>query len=501
MSISLTRVASIPQKIESFNKMGTQVGMAGLDNQHVSFHVDEAMEKSINRKCELKLLPPLIVLFLITFIDRTNIANAKIEGMTTDLKMRGNDYNIALWILNIPYICLAIPSNILIKKGFVKPSVYLSSIMFFWSLCVIGLGCTKTFRGVLACRFLMGAFEAGFVPGCAYLISRYYKRLDFSVRYAAFFGASVLAGAFGDFLAYAIEHMDQVGSYAGWRWIFIIEGCITVVGVGIGFLFLPSYPEESTFLEAEEKEYLLAMLRNDLGKSRPNHYNIRVMKECLLDPKLWLGTLAYFGADNAASSIVSFQPTILKSLGYSNSDAQVHTIPVYIVAFCFLLLSAYLSDRLRLRYVFLVFGAAIGIVGWSIELAQVKAVSARYFGMFAITISAYVQMPILVVWLSNNMGGNAKATFAIGFMVGLGNCGNLVASNVFINTQSPRFETGFISGLALNIVGIAASSALELYCWVENRRRDAGKENSRLENSFEVLRDLGDDHTHFRYIL
>lgn len=254
-------------------------------------------------------------------------------------------------------------------------------------------------------------------------------------------------------------------------------------------------------MKPEEKQYLLAMLKKDAGKSRPNHYSSLVIKECLLDPKILLGTLAYFGADNAASSIVSFQPTILKSLGYSNAQAQVHTIPVYIVAFCVLLICAYLSGRLGRRYIFLIFGAAIGIVGWSIELAQVKAVSARYFGMFAITASAYIQMPILVVWLSNNMGGNAKAAFATGFMIGFGNCGNLVSSNVFITDETPRFKTGFGTGLGLNILGVVASTTLELYCWMANRRRDAGKDNAKLDNSSEVLRDLGDLHPDFRYIL
>ena len=99
------------------------------------------------------------------------------------------------------------------------------------------------------------------------------------------------------------------------------------------------------------------------------------------------------------------------------------------------------------------------------------------------------------------MGGNAKAAFAIGFMIGLGNCGNLVSSNVFITTQSPRFKTGFSTGLGLNILGLVASSALELYCWMANRRRDSGKENTKLDNSSEVIRDLGDDHPDFRYIL
>lgn len=473
-----------------------------IENEDAEFVFDKAMERKIMWKCDLHLLPPLSILFIITFIDRTNIANAKIEGMTTDLRMGNTDYNKALWILNIPYICLALPSNILMKKGFMKPSIYLSGLMFCWAVCVIGMGVTKSFKGILACRFLMGCFEAGFVPGCAYLISRYYKRKDFSARYAVFFSAAVLAGAFGGFLAYAIEHMDGVGGYSGWRWIFIIEGLMTVATTIIGLLFIPNYPKHSNFLLPKEKQYMLNMLKLDSGPSRPDHYNLTVMKECLFDPKIWLGMIAYFGADTAASSIVSFQPTILKSLGYTNAQAQIHTVPVYIVALAILNICAFFSGYLRHRYGFVVFGACLGVIGWAVELTvPITSVAARYCGMFAIASSAYVQMPLIVAWISNNMGGNAKAAFGTGFVIGIGNCGNLVSSNIFITTETPRFRTGFRVGLALTCVGIAASTALELLMFHQNRRRESGKENEKLELCEDALGDLGDNHPNFRYML
>jgi hypothetical protein len=269
----------------------------------------------------------------------------------------------------------------------------------------------------------------------------------------------------------------------------------------VGLLFIPDYPENSTFLKPEEKEYMLAMLRKDFGKSRPDRYSMTVMRECLFDPKIWLGTLAYFGADVSASAIVGFQPTILKTMGYTNSEAQVHTIPVYMTALCLLIILSYTSGRVGHRYGFTVIGACIGIVGWTVELVQVKAVAGRYFGMFAITACAYIQMPLLVVWLSNNMGGNAKAAFATGFMIGLGNCGNLVSSNIFITEESPKYHTGFASGLAMTIFGLLSTTSLELYCWIANKRRDAGKENGKLARSEQELQDLGDDHPDFRYIL
>jgi hypothetical protein len=129
----MSDLPSSPHESESFDeKKNNQAGINAVDDQDETFLVDVAMEKRLNWKCDLKILPPLIFLFVITFVDRTNIANAKIEGMTTDLKMKTTDYNMSLWILNIPYICLAVPSNMLMKKGFVKPSVYLSGLMFCW---------------------------------------------------------------------------------------------------------------------------------------------------------------------------------------------------------------------------------------------------------------------------------------------------------------------------------------------------------------------------------
>jgi hypothetical protein len=103
-----------------------------IEGHTTTFVEDAAMERRLTLKCDLKLLPPLMVLFMITFIDRINIGNAKIEGMTTELKMKNTDYNKALWILNIPYTILPLPSNMLMKKGFVKPSIFLSGQMFCW---------------------------------------------------------------------------------------------------------------------------------------------------------------------------------------------------------------------------------------------------------------------------------------------------------------------------------------------------------------------------------
>lgn len=124
---------------------------------------DPAAEKRLLWKCDLHVLPILMVLYLLAFCDRINIGNARIQGLEKDLRMQGNDYNIALFIFFIPYILCEVPSNLILKN--VAPSTWLSAIMLGWGIITVCQGVTQSFGGLVACRFLLGVFEAGFVPG------------------------------------------------------------------------------------------------------------------------------------------------------------------------------------------------------------------------------------------------------------------------------------------------------------------------------------------------
>lgn len=114
--------------------------------------------------------------------------------------------DIALFTFFILYILLEVPSNIILKK--MRPSIFLSSIMLAWGIVTIGQGCTQSFGGLVGCRVIIGALEAGFFPGSVYLISMFYKRHELQWRINLFFSASIIAGAFSGLLAYAIAHMD-----------------------------------------------------------------------------------------------------------------------------------------------------------------------------------------------------------------------------------------------------------------------------------------------------
>lgn len=279
--------------------------------------------------------------------------------------------------------------------------------------------------------------------------------------------------------------------------IFILEGCATVLVAMIAYFIIVPFPEDCNFLSPEEKRILLARLEADganVANDKVDFWNT------VSDWKIWVAIIIYMGAEENSSSVVAFQPTVLNGLGYTASAAQVHSIPIYAVAWVFAMTSAYLSDRFRQRYIFALFGTALMTIGLAIEIAQPKASGARYTGMFFLASGTYIVMPITVVWLAINVGKGYKRTIALGLAIPIGNCGAFISSNVFLTKETPKFHTGFSVGMAMCMMCLVALTVMYVGLRLENRRRDRKEMESPLMDE-EVLQDLGDQHPSFRYAL
>ena len=269
-------------------------GAAQFDDLHVVCP-PHTTERKLMRNIDLRVMPFLCILYLLAFLDRVNIANARSFGLQKDLHLTKDlQYNTALTIFFVPYIVFEIPSNILLKKF--SPRVWLSGCMFLFGVVSICQGLTSNYGGLLTTRFFLGLFEAGMFPGCFYLIGMWYKRSEAQRRYSFFFSSTTLAGAFGGLLASAIGKMDGLRGYHGWRWIFILEGVLTSV-VAIAFFFLiPSFPEDAKWLTQEEKDYVKARLQVDQGRSAAERkITLRDVGRVFKDYKVILGGFMYFG--------------------------------------------------------------------------------------------------------------------------------------------------------------------------------------------------------------
>lgn len=164
-------------------------------------------ERRLKARIDGHVLPFIIVLYLLAFLDRVNIANAKSFDFLQDLGINPKDpnstqYNTMLTIFFVPYVLLEVPSNMLLKRF--SPRLWLSVCCLGFGLVTTLQGVTKSYGGILACRFFLGVFESGMFPGCFYLLSMWYKRAEAQKRYSLFFSSTSLAGAFGGLLASAI---------------------------------------------------------------------------------------------------------------------------------------------------------------------------------------------------------------------------------------------------------------------------------------------------------
>lgn len=148
------------------------------------------------------------------------MANARIEGLVTDLKMTGNQYLTGLTLYFIGYVLFEIPCNIVLKRT--TPKFWLPTLTVVWGIVATLMGVTQNLAGFFAVRFFLGVAESGLFPGVVYYLSMWYKREERQYRISLFFSCASLAGAFGGILAYGIAHMRNVGGYKGWRWIFIL---------------------------------------------------------------------------------------------------------------------------------------------------------------------------------------------------------------------------------------------------------------------------------------
>ncbi|KOS22968.1 putative transporter [Escovopsis weberi] len=439
-------------------------------------------------------------MYLLAFLDRVNIANAKLLGLAEDLNLgSGDKYNTALVIFFIPYVIFEMPFNVVMKK--VKPHVWLSVNMFLFGFLTIMQGLVKNYSGLLAVRFFLGLCETSMFPGSFYLIGMWYKRKEGQKRYSFFFSSTTLAGAFGGLLAAAIGKMDHLHGYRGWRWIFIIEGGITVFFSFILFFLLPDFPEEVKWLKEDERAFVAARLRADQGTGSGHeatvtaHHFFAIFK----DLKMVLGGFMYLGLIVPAYGYAYFAPTIVSTFHYSPIESQLRSVPPWAASFVFSLMCAYLSDRLRHRFLFAVMCMLITIAGFIILLVVHDNRNVEYGALFLIAGGCYSAMPIVVCWYNMNIGGHIRRALGSAWQVAFGNLGGIIAVYLFLTKDAPRFTVGYSVGLAFTGLSVVSSTIYALACLKTNKDRDAAADAPLL--SEEEKQELGDSAPTYRYLL
>ncbi|KAF8055359.1 MFS general substrate transporter [Lyophyllum atratum] len=456
----------------------------------------EVEEKKLWRKVDARLMPILALLYLLSFIDR---GNARLQGLTNQLHLTGNQYNIALTMYFIPYCIFECPANLVLKKF--RPSKWLPGITIAWGIIMTMMGLVKTYPQLVGVRACLGVAEAGLFPGVVYYLTIWYPRYKLQYRIGLFYGAASVAGAFSGLLAYFISFLNGKGGLMGWSWIFILEGILTVLAGILALFVMVDFPSTSTFLTPEERSYIIWRKKYDNSSvGEEEHFEMRHFWSAVSDWQVWLHILIYMSIIGPLYGITFFLP-----FGYSPAISQLLTVPPYVFATMVLYAFAHFSDKLQMRSPFILGGLVMCLFGFSINISDV-AHSVKYFGIFFCVAGAYAAFPGIVSWLGNNLSGQYKRGIGMAMHIGIGNFSGAIACNIYRTQDAPRYVVGHaLEMMFLGIGFICLPIAVISYIRINHKReallKAAAERGETNKYSAPELRMMGDRAPDFRYSL
>ncbi|KAF8749203.1 Major Facilitator Superfamily [Rhizoctonia solani] len=352
----------------------------GEKNEHledVAVHSEEQLSAPLDEKADRRLTlsrltPPKIrfLIILALVLDRSNIGNARVAGLVTDIGLKGLQYNICAAVFFITYSAAEIPSNMALKL--LRPSIWIPSIMVAWGLVMTFMCFVKDFKGLLIARLFLGLTEAGLFPGVNFYISMWYKRSELARRVALFFSAATLPVHLAVFWPLESTTWRALVVYMVGLGLdvpqFALEGMLTVIVAIVAFFYLHDYPETARFLTPEEKLAVRARITRD-ANSLATHFDIKFVWQALGDWKSWMQVIIYTGILIPVYAFSLFLPTIITGLGYSGPQAQLLSVPPYVVACIVTIAVGIYSDKHHLRGPYILAFAPIAIVGYAVLYA------------------------------------------------------------------------------------------------------------------------------------
>ncbi|KAB8225101.1 major facilitator superfamily domain-containing protein [Aspergillus novoparasiticus] len=428
--------------------------------------IDPELERRstrIVRKIDCRLLPTTAVIYLLCYLDRSNIGNAKIlNSSTNDTLLESNNistyqYTIAMMVFLVAYSVFEAPSNLALK--IFQPRRWLGFLVIAFGAFCTGIGFTHNFAGLAALRFLLGAAEAGAFPGMIYYFTFWYKPAERASRIAVFMCSATLSGAFGGAIAYGVGHLNGARGLEGWRWLFLVEGVPTIAAGLLVFLFLPSYPDKVGWLTDEEKE-AQALRLEDGGSSGEDKLNWKDAKETLLSARLYVHYLTYLSISAGVASLSLFAPTIIAGLGYTDLQAQLFTVPPYAVAYVVTLGLAWLSDRLKCRGAIACGSQVMASVAFII---QAEAYTARYGFLVIATTGAFGGLPSLNAWVGDNIHTTTARSITTALNISFSGPGQIIGVWIYRAQDAPAYRLGHGVNAGMSFLAAVLAFCLTLY--------------------------------------
>ncbi|KAF2711769.1 MFS general substrate transporter [Pleomassaria siparia CBS 279.74] len=501
----MTTFADKKVDIESFEHADPGDSIRTNDSCLTAFTPEE--QKKIIRKIDFRLVPTLGIMFCVSLMDRTNLGVAKVAGMGNDLSLTGTRYSLVVLLFFITYIALQPIATVVLRR--VGPRVFLPAIVVVWGTVMISFAFVKQWHDLLPLRLLLGIFEAGFFPGAAYLLSCWYKRFELQKRNTFYIIIGILSSAFSGILGYLFSRLGGYGYQAaewlgvhhgptadapntpvsygpglsGWRWIFILQGALTVIIGLVGWCFIVDFPELAhkpglgkKFLTQKESEFIVARIEEDRHDAIPTEFNMKEYLAGALDLKIWGFALIHMLTTTMTYSLAYFLPIILsEGMGFSPAAANCLIAPPHTFAVIVMIGFAYAGDKYHMRSPVVIANSILTLIGLPM-IGFSDSVAVRYVGVFLMTSGAHTMVPCVLTWQANNIRGQWKRAVCSAVLVGGGNFGGIIGAVIFRTQDAPHYVPGVTACIVAAVLIIVLTLMMDLKFIRANRRVDAGVE-------------------------
>ncbi|RSM19219.1 hypothetical protein CDV31_001895 [Fusarium ambrosium] len=417
-------------------------------------------------------------------IDQTNVNNAFLSGMKEDLNMFGNELVTSTSIWTVGYVIGQLPSNLLLTR--VSPRWVIPSLEVGWGVATIATSAVKSYKALYALRFLVGLFESGFYPGIHYMLGSWYTPREIGKRAMIFWLAGSIGNMFSGFLqAAAYTNLNGVHGRAGWRWLFIIDGIITLPLALMGYVFFPNLPQDGKKTWwVTEKERVISVERMDaVGRAGKQPWTKAKVKSILFSWHTWLLPLIYVVWNNGYPQpamgywLKSFNADPAPVPGKHFSVPEINNLPlpttgIFIVM---ALLWGWLSDgpMKGRRYPFIYLGAVITIA-FHVGLLKMPLYG-NYTNRMIVYWFANIGSgagPLILSWINEICSADTeKRALLVGMANDLAYVVQAVAPNfVWKTTDFPAARKGYTWSIVLEVLLIVITATVQLLLWRDRKK-------------------------------
>ncbi|CAH0058197.1 unnamed protein product [Clonostachys solani] len=419
--------------------------------------VEKSLKRKLDARCSL-----FVLIYIMNYLDRNNIAAARLKGLEADLNLNPTQYATCLSILYVGYILMQVPSNMFINR-IQRPSVYIACSMLLWGVISTLTGCVNNFGGMVATRFLLGFVEAAFLPGALLILSKWYTRRELTTRNAILFCGNLISNAFSALIgAGVLSNMQGVLGHAAWRWLFWIEGAITMsIAISAAFI-LPDLPTNSRGFTEDERRVAQLRMMEDVGEADTDSAEQGMFDGFFMavkDVKIYV-MMFTFTAYVVGLSFNAFFPTLTNTLGFGYVPTLLMSSPPWVFSCIVSVIVSWHSDRTQEKFWHITCPILGGIVGFVISMSTLN-VAARYVALF-LQASSYAGFIVFYSWISSSFPRPpAKRAVAIAMINAFSQLGNIAGSYVW-GLSDNGFRKSY--GIVLSMFGVTIVGCFAFRC-------------------------------------